>query len=183
MNLTPRSLFSASLFSALALALPLATSAQTATPPAPTLHVSSKLVILDVVVADPHGTPIKGLKQSDFAVLEGKSPQTIASFEEHSAADPVKLPPLPKMPAGVFTNFSPAPENSAVNVLLLDALNTPLADQAYVRQQISVPAKGIYSVRALVNDLQGSHLGAVEIPLAAVQNLPSLNLPPPEPPK
>jgi len=51
------------------------------------------------------------------------------------------------------------------------------------RQQISVPAKGIYSIRVLINDLQGSHLGAVEVPLAAVQSLPPVNLPPPAPPQ
>ena len=43
---------------------------------------------------------------------------------------------MPSLPPGIFTNYSPAPASGAVNILLLDALNTPLADQAYVRQQL-----------------------------------------------
>jgi VWFA-related protein len=40
------------------------------------------------------------------------------------------------MDPGSFTNFSPAPTNGALNILLLDTLNTPLQDQAYARAQI-----------------------------------------------
>ncbi len=43
---------------------------------------------------------------------------------------------MPKFPPGVFTNYTPEPVNGAVNLLLLDTLNTPLTDQAYVRQQL-----------------------------------------------
>ncbi len=40
------------------------------------------------------------------------------------------------MPSGVFTNFSFAPTKGAINVLLLDVLNTPVGDQVYARTQI-----------------------------------------------
>ena len=43
---------------------------------------------------------------------------------------------MPVMPPGIFTNYSPAPRNGALNVLLLDTLNTPMRDQAYVRDQL-----------------------------------------------
>ena len=38
------------------------------------------------------------------------------------------------MPPNVFTNFSPLPTPPAVNILLLDALNTPMNDQMYLKK-------------------------------------------------
>ena len=40
------------------------------------------------------------------------------------------------MPADVYTNVPAAPETDAVNVLLIDTLNTEQRDQGYVRKQI-----------------------------------------------
>jgi VWFA-related protein len=107
--------------------------------PVPTLRANSRLVIVDVVVADAHGASVHNLKQSDFSLLEGGQPQTITHFEEHaplSVVEAAKLPPMPRLLPGVFTNFTPVPEGGAINILLLDALNTPIADQAFVRQQM-----------------------------------------------
>ncbi len=108
-------------------------------PQAPTIHTNANLTIVDVTVTDKQGHPIHNLKQSDFTLLENKSPQTLKSFEEHaglSAADASKLKPAPKMPPGVFTNETSAPANGALNILLLDTLNTSMPDQAFVRQQL-----------------------------------------------
>jgi VWFA-related protein len=101
---------------------------------APTLRVTSRAVLLDVLVTDHDGTPVTGLKQEAFHVIEQGKPQTISFFEEHKAvnAEPVELPSLPD---NVFTNFSPIERPPVVNVLLLDSLNTPLEDQAYVHKQ------------------------------------------------
>jgi VWFA-related protein len=105
--------------------------------PAPTLRTSTRLVVVDVVVTDKNQSPVHNLKQSDFTLLEGNTPQTIAHFEEHTYLKTGTAPtPMPALPPGIFTNYSPAPANGAVNVLLLDALNTPMADQAFVRQQL-----------------------------------------------
>ncbi|HEX3373603.1 MAG TPA: VWA domain-containing protein [Edaphobacter sp.] len=127
------------------------TSAQTPQPSQPpatqqpsqsgvaTLRAGTQLVVVDVVVTDKNQRPIHGLKASDFTLTEENAPQTIKHFEEHTAltpADATKFPALPKFPPGVFTNYTPAPVNGAVNLLLLDALNTPVRDQAYVRQQL-----------------------------------------------
>jgi VWFA-related protein len=104
-----------------------------------TIKAQAKLVVVDVVVTDKDHHPVHDLKQSDFTILEGGKPQTVNSFEEHkalTAADAAKFPPLPPMPPGVFTNYVPTPVNKAVNILLLDALNTPMSDQSYVRQQL-----------------------------------------------
>jgi len=105
----------------------------------PTLHANAKLVVLDVVVTDHDHHPIHNLKQPDFTILEGHRQQTIKSFEEHtppSAAEAAKLPPLPPLPAGTFSNYTPTPPNSALNVLLIDTLNTPATSQVFMRRQV-----------------------------------------------
>jgi VWFA-related protein len=105
----------------------------------PTIHAGTQLVVVDVVVTDKNQKPIHGLKHSDFTLTEENAPQTIKHFEEHTAltsADATKFPAMPTMPPGVFTNFTPEPVNGAVNILLLDTLNTPLRDQMVVRQQL-----------------------------------------------
>lgn len=105
----------------------------------PALRASVQLVVVDVVVTDKDHKPVHGLKLSDFTLTEDGKQQAIGHFEEHTAltpADAAKLQALPKLPPGIFTNYSPAPANGAVTLLLLDALNTPWADQAFVRQQL-----------------------------------------------
>ncbi len=44
-------------------------------------------------------------------------------------------------------------------------------------QVISVPAKGENFLRIAVHDLQSDHIGSVEVPIAAVRNLPLVELP------
>jgi VWFA-related protein len=104
-----------------------------------TLRAGTQLVVVDVVVTDKNQKPVHGLKASDFTLSEENVPQAVKHFEEHAAltpADATKFPALPKFPPGVFTNYTPEPVNGAVNVLLLDVLNTPLTSQLYVRQQL-----------------------------------------------
>jgi VWFA-related protein len=104
-----------------------------------TLRAGTQLVVVDVVVTDKNQKPIHGLTASDFTLTEENIPQIVKHFEEHTAltpADATKFPSMPKFPPGVFTNYTPQPVNGAVNLLLLDALNTPLKDQFYVRQQL-----------------------------------------------
>lgn len=117
-------------------------SAQTglATQPetAPVLHTSAQMVLEDVTVEDVHGRPVQGLKASDFAVTEDGRPQMLEAFEEHSTANPPKpgreMPPLPP---GTFTDYTPLPASGPLNVLLLDSLNTPMKDQAFVRYELA----------------------------------------------
>jgi VWFA-related protein len=112
-------------------------TAQPAQTSAETLHASTQLVIVDVVVQDRNGHPIHGLARDSFELTEQKKPQTIRNFEEHSAASDKKPgPPMPPMPPGTFTNYTPIKPDSTLNVLLIDALNTPMTDQAFVRQQL-----------------------------------------------
>jgi VWFA-related protein len=102
----------------------------------PYFRVTSELVVVDVVVADGQHKPVHRLAASDFSILENGHPQTIKVFEEHMASAQATLPPLPKFPPGKFTNYSSAPTEGALNILLLDKLNTPMDAQAMVRNQV-----------------------------------------------
>ena len=125
----------------LLLSLPTALRGQEAPPPpsqVTTLRGASATIVLeDVTVVDSHGKPVHGLTKNSFTITEDGKPQTLSSFEEHSLIpiDEVKIEPFPKLQPGVFTNYTPAPEAGAINILLLDTLNTPLAAQAYARAQ------------------------------------------------
>jgi VWFA-related protein len=86
-------------------------------PEAMTLHVTSRLTLVDVTVTDTKGHAVHGLKQSDFTILEDGKSQPIRNFQEISA----ELPD---------TSSTIAPRN----ILLLDGLNTAPADGANARQ-------------------------------------------------
>ena len=139
-----RGLFSLSLPGLLLIAsssLCIAQSAQPAQTPqsqpaVETLHTGTQLVIVDVVVEDASGHPIHGLTRNNFTLTEQKKPQAIRDFEEHTLADKKPGPPIPPMPPGVFTDYTPVPPDNTLNILLVDALNTPMSDQIFVRQQL-----------------------------------------------
>jgi VWFA-related protein len=99
------------------------------------LRVTSRAVLVDVVVTDHKGEPVTALKRDDFTVTEQGKPQTIDFFEEHKARPQAAPVEMPKLPAGVFSNFSPDPLPPAVNVLLLDSLNTGMDNQSFVHSQ------------------------------------------------
>src|SRR5215469_5804728 len=101
----------------------------------PFLRTTANLVVVDVVVTH-DGHPVKGLQAEGFHVLEDGKEQAIKSFEEHAGpvaeANPEKQPALPP---NTYTNV-PETNGGAINVLLLDAVNTPVGDQAYARHKI-----------------------------------------------
>jgi len=111
-------------------------------PPAPgpnstILETSARLVVVDVVVQDANGKPIHGLKASNFQLSEEKNSQSISHFDEHVPPPSTASGPEPgKMPPGTFTNYTPVQPGSTLNVLLLDALNTPVINQAWVHEQL-----------------------------------------------
>ena len=99
----------------------------------------SPLVVLDVVVTDKKGQPVHGLKASDFTVLENDQTMTMQSFEEYRKDQaPPPAPQEARQPLGpnVFTNITDSPSGGPLNILLMDALNTPMTDQMYVREQM-----------------------------------------------
>jgi Ca-activated chloride channel family protein len=50
-----------------------------------TIHIQSRLVSVALNVVDEHGTPVPGLKASDFELSEDKKPQKIAVFDTNSS--------------------------------------------------------------------------------------------------
>ena len=82
-----------------------------ATAPVPTSNMS-RGIALDVVVTDHSGTPISGLQQQDFTLLDNKQPVTISSFEAAGAATPVEV------------------------ILLVDGINTSFTHVSYERLEI-----------------------------------------------
>lgn len=100
-----------------------------------TIHQTVNNVLVDVIVTDKSGQPMKGLAKEQFQVLENGAPQQIAFFEEHQA-QPAPAPPAHplQLPPNVYTNVSAsAPDAGPTLILLMDALNTPSADQVKVR--------------------------------------------------
>jgi VWFA-related protein len=108
--------------------------------PATTPHitVTTHLVTVDVVVRA-HDQPVRGLTREDFTVFEDGRPQTLSSFESHTAADNVALatsPRVPSLPPDTYTNLPVTQVTDSVTVLLLDGLNTESADQLLVRREM-----------------------------------------------
>jgi VWFA-related protein len=99
-----------------------------------TLRVNSRAVLVDVLVTDKKGAPVRGLPQSAFSVKEQGNPQGITFFEEHQILNATEQETV-ALPPNVFSNHPDEPQPAAVTVLLLDALNAPVEDQAFVHQQ------------------------------------------------
>jgi VWFA-related protein len=118
-----------------ALSLNSQTNQPSSAAPEATLHINSRAVLVDVLVTDRDGHPVKGLKRDAFTVNEQGKPQSISFFEEHTAAPPGPPREMPKLPPNVFSNLSPFPEPPAVNLLLLDSLNTHMENQQFVHKQ------------------------------------------------
>lgn len=103
------------------------------------LEQTVRRVVVDVVVTDDHGHPVPGLTAADFEVFEDGKPQSIRQFDVHSPSEAVALPARPAvLPANTFVDLPASPQvvREPLTVILFDALNTPLHDQMYARQQM-----------------------------------------------
>src|ERR1044071_4455035 len=100
----------------------------------PTFKAKVRVVLVDVTVLKGKD-PVLDLHKEDFQVFENGQPQSIVSFEEHKNAEPAIRKRTP-LPPNEFTNTPTVNSADSVNVILLDALNTPNADQAFVRSQM-----------------------------------------------
>jgi len=113
-----------------------AAQAQTApSAPQPTIRAGANLVLIDVVVTD-RNQPVYSLDRSAFHVFEDGKEQSPSSFDEHRPAAASPAVTRPALPANTYSNQPVWPSSNSVNVLLLDALNTPLTDQMNVRQKM-----------------------------------------------
>jgi VWFA-related protein len=102
--------------------------------PAPTIRVTTHMVLVDAVVTDKQGKAVMGLRPEDFVVEENGKAQKIVSLTTPAENTPVSKPPLPP---GIYSN---RPEyrspGGPITVMLLDALNTPFTNQGYARRQM-----------------------------------------------
>jgi VWFA-related protein len=94
------------------------------------------VVLVDVVVADRNGQPVTGLHTDNFEVFENDEAQTIASFEEHRGDTSAVVAKMVRLPPHFYSNAPVVEPTGALNVLLLDSLNTGFGDQAAVRRQM-----------------------------------------------
>jgi VWFA-related protein len=97
---------------------------------ASTLTVTSRLVVLDVVVLDNKGNVVTGLDKSQFTVYEDKVEQRIRNFEgpkDHA---------MPNVGQDLVHNTADLAKigNAPVNVIVIDELNTPFSDTARAQQ-------------------------------------------------
>jgi len=87
-------------------------------PAAPTLHVYSRETIVDVLVTDDKGQPVRGLTRSDFTVEEDGKAQPIRSFHEYDKDTPPA--PVRTLPPGTYTNSTALPASGPVQIFLFD---------------------------------------------------------------
>lgn len=145
--------------------------------PVATIKTKARLVLVEVVVTDGKGVPVPGLTKEDFEISEDGKTQTISNFEEHKGT-PITQLKLPPLPPHVYTNFPVTQVADSVNVILLDALNTPATDQSYVHAQMikylkTIPPNtrvAIFTLASRLRMLQGVTTDSSEL-LAAVNNL------------
>jgi VWFA-related protein len=91
----------------------LAAFAASAQQPAPTPRPGGEGINLDVVVTAKSGSPVTGLQQQDFTILDNKVPQTITSFQALDGTQtPVRV------------------------IIVIDAVNAKYTTVSYERNQI-----------------------------------------------
>jgi len=111
---------------------------QTPAIPSPLFKSTVRRVVIDVVVRDSEGKPVRGLGSKDFSVFEDGKPQHILSFDVYEFDKPsISLPPdAPALPSNTFVNIPAAPERGPLYVFLYDMVNMEIEDQIPARQQI-----------------------------------------------
>ncbi len=152
-----------------------------------TLKAFSRLTVVDVTVVDGHENSVHGLPESAFTVLEDGKPQPLRSFSEVGKDTPVITRQLPKLPPHIYTNLQPSPASSAVNLLLLDSLNTSPQDQIFVKQETVDYLKSMQpGTRIAIMTLSGASLRLLqgftsdpEVLMAAVKTKKNRALPSP----
>jgi VWFA-related protein len=139
---------------------PAASPSPSAATSLPTLKVTTRLVVVDVVAVDSKGRPIPDLKAEDFSVLEEGSAQSIKvfNFQQPVSADQAQQSPA-KTPSNLVTNVPSYKPNRALSVLLLDGLNTDNLSQKYARQEMlkyleKLPAGQPVAIYLLSNKLR-----------------------------
>ncbi|HSA92754.1 MAG TPA: VWA domain-containing protein, partial [Terriglobales bacterium] len=100
----------------------------------PVIRVTTRLVMVDVIAVDKSGNPVTDLKPTDFTLEESGKKQKVSVFSVHKTAGPAAAPVLPP---NIYSNRPEAQmAQGAVTILLVDGLNSPFQNQAFVRQKL-----------------------------------------------
>jgi VWFA-related protein len=107
-----------------ALSLAIGAAAQTAQSPAPapgtTIRTSTSEVMLDIVVRDKHGKPVKNLKPGDIEIYEDGARQEVNSFRYSGTREAVTEKKTPSAPVAAAPIHATPPRSlRAVNVLCI----------------------------------------------------------------
>src|ERR1700704_5519140 len=99
----------------------------------PAVRVATRIVLVSAVVTDKSGQRIKNLKSDDFTILENGKPQKISAFQfESRGFEATKTEP--SLPQNIYTNRPQYNQpHGPLTVILLDGINTALADQGTAR--------------------------------------------------
>jgi VWFA-related protein len=101
------------------------------------LKVKTRLVVVDVIARDSKGLPVTDLKQEDFTVLEDGMEQKVRIFNfQKPDATPAGARPLPASASNMVDNLPHFESGRALNVILMDALNTTRLNQISVRDSM-----------------------------------------------
>ena len=96
-----------------------------------TVRSTSRLVVLDVVVADKKGNIVTDVKREDFTVTEAAEPQKVLNFE--APGTHAVVPELTINSTSDLDQFAP---RAPVNIILLDEFNTRFEDMAFARYSL-----------------------------------------------
>ncbi len=96
-----------------------------------TIRVTSRLVILDMVVLDAKGAVVKDLKRDDFHVEEAGQPQTILNFDVAGTHLPA-----PEAMINSTADLDRLAPRAPVDIVLLDEFNTRFEDMAFARYSL-----------------------------------------------
>ena len=96
-----------------------------------TVHVSTRIVVLDVVATTKDGKMVEGLTKADFHVTESDEPQTITNFELGTS----RLP-APEVDIESTADLDRLAPRAPVNIILLDEFNTRFEDEAFAQYSL-----------------------------------------------
>jgi len=106
------------------------------TAPTSTLKVNSRLVLVDVTVANAQGKPVHGLAQQEFQVFDNNHPQKISTFEEHVDTPKAAYQPAATEPGDYSNDYLIHPP-PVFNLILIDTNTLDMAAQMYLYDQLN----------------------------------------------
>lgn len=105
-------------------------------PAPPVLKVKTRMVVVDVVARNSKGEPVTDLKPEDFNLVEDGKLQKISAFSFQHPEAYAGVLQAPILPPNTYNNLPRYQSKGALNILLLDALNTNSPNQAFARDSM-----------------------------------------------